>query len=124
MDLHTDNTPPLDVKLEKQGRYDEAILEVLGQRKDGQSSPEDDSRVARDRDFVRSQPGPAFFDPATCLLRSSVRHRGLFLHEQNRRAIVQRHEVPLSRKNDADRRRYPYFCVGLPISLNVRRFSG
>jgi len=46
MDLHTDNTPPLDVKLEKQGRYDEAIQVVLGQRKDGQSAPEDDSRVA------------------------------------------------------------------------------
>lgn len=46
MDLHTDNTPPLDLKLEKQGRYDEAIQVVLGQRKDGQSAPEDDSRVA------------------------------------------------------------------------------
>jgi len=46
MDLHTDKTPPLDVKLEKQGRYDEAIQVVLGQRKDGQSAPEDDSRVA------------------------------------------------------------------------------
>jgi hypothetical protein len=45
-DLHTDNTPPLDVKLEKQGRYDEAIQVVLGQRKDGRSAPEDDSRVA------------------------------------------------------------------------------
>jgi len=46
MDLHTDNTTPLDLKLEKQGRYDEAIQVVLGQRKDGQSAPEDDSRVA------------------------------------------------------------------------------
>jgi hypothetical protein len=46
MDLHTDNTPPPDVKLEKQGRYDEAIQVVLGQRKDGQLAPEDDSRVA------------------------------------------------------------------------------
>jgi len=46
MDLHTDKTPPLDVELEKQGRYDEAIQVVLGQRKDGQSAPEDDSRVA------------------------------------------------------------------------------
>jgi len=46
MDLHTDNTPSLDVKLEKQGRYDEAIQVVLSQRKDGQSAPEDDSRVA------------------------------------------------------------------------------
>jgi hypothetical protein len=46
MNLHTDNTPPPDVKLEEQGRYDEAIQVVLGQRKDGQSAPEDDSRVA------------------------------------------------------------------------------
>jgi len=45
MDLHTDNTPPLDVKLEKQGRYEEAIQVVLRQRKD-RSAPEDDSRVA------------------------------------------------------------------------------
>jgi hypothetical protein len=45
-DLHTDNTPPLDVKLEKQGRYDEAIQVVLGQRKGGQLAPEDDSRLA------------------------------------------------------------------------------
>ena len=46
MDLHTDNTPPLDVQLEKQGRYDEAVQAVLVQRKDGRSSSEDDSRVA------------------------------------------------------------------------------
>jgi hypothetical protein len=41
MDLHTDNTPPLDVKLEEQGRYDEAIQMVLGK-----PGPEDDSRMA------------------------------------------------------------------------------
>jgi hypothetical protein len=46
MDLHTDNTPPLDLKLEQQGRYDEAIQVILVRRKDGQSAPEDDSRVA------------------------------------------------------------------------------
>ncbi len=37
---------PGNDKLEKQGRYDEAIQMVLGRRKDGQSAPEDDSRVA------------------------------------------------------------------------------
>jgi hypothetical protein len=46
MDLHTDKTPPLDVQLEDQGRYDEAIQVVLAQRKDGLSEPGDDSRVA------------------------------------------------------------------------------
>jgi hypothetical protein len=46
MDLHTDNTPPLDVKLEEQGRYDEAIQVVLGKIKGGQPAPEYDSRVA------------------------------------------------------------------------------
>lgn len=46
IDLHTDNTPPLDAKLEEQGRYDEAIQVVLGQRRDGRSAPEDDFRVA------------------------------------------------------------------------------
>jgi hypothetical protein len=46
MDLHTDNTPPLDMKLEQQGRYDEAIQVILSRRQDGQSAPEDDSRVA------------------------------------------------------------------------------
>jgi hypothetical protein len=44
--------------------------------------------------------------------------------EQNRRAVAQRYEVPLFRKNDDERHRYPYFCVGLPISSNVRRFGG
>jgi hypothetical protein len=46
MDLHTDNTPPLDVKLEEQGRYDEAIQVVLGKVKEGQPTPEDNSRLS------------------------------------------------------------------------------
>jgi hypothetical protein len=46
MELHTDSRPSLDVKLEKQGRYDEAIQAVLGESKDGQPTPEDDSRLA------------------------------------------------------------------------------
>jgi hypothetical protein len=46
MELHTDNTPPLDVKLEEQGCYDEAIQVVLGKIKEGQPTPEDDSRLA------------------------------------------------------------------------------
>jgi hypothetical protein len=46
MDLHTDNTPPLDVKLEEQGRYDEAIQVVLAKIKEGQPTPDDDSRLA------------------------------------------------------------------------------
>lgn len=46
MNLHTDKTPPLDAKLEEQGHYDEAIQVVLGQAKEGQPHPENDSRVA------------------------------------------------------------------------------
>ena len=46
VELHTDNTPPLDVKLEEQGRYDEAIQVVLGQIEQGQPESGADSRVA------------------------------------------------------------------------------
>jgi len=34
-DLYTDKTPPPEVKLEEQGRYDEAIQTVLDERKEG-----------------------------------------------------------------------------------------
>jgi hypothetical protein len=45
-DLHTDNTPPLDAKLEQQGRYEEAIQVLLSPNKERPVQAEDYSRVA------------------------------------------------------------------------------
>lgn len=45
-DLMTDNTPPLEVKLQEQGRYDEAIQTVLSKRNQGFHEADLDSQVA------------------------------------------------------------------------------
>lgn len=45
MDLHSDNTPSLDLKLEREGQYEEAIQVIVGQR-NRQPTPDDNSRVA------------------------------------------------------------------------------
>jgi hypothetical protein len=44
--LMTDNTPSLDVTLEEQGRYEDAIQAVLSENKSQPPQPGDDSRVA------------------------------------------------------------------------------
>jgi len=46
VDILTDKTPPLDVKLEQEGRYDEAIRVVLSPNTERPMQPQDYSRVA------------------------------------------------------------------------------